>query len=305
MTQRWTRFAQVLLLIPIGVVLLGTEGRCVSFENRRMILDLQEAVCKKCIRLGLPSPEFCEEPGETPVCEQPREVGPCLAVIPRWHFDADAEQCLPFNYGGCQGNDNNFLTQAECESACDSCGDLTCRAHQVCRRTRTGEPYCADTCERVRCAPGTHCELKQVQCVVEPCPPVAQCVPDPGPDCASPIDVGPCLASIPRWGYNPATGECERFNYGGCGGNQNNYLSLELCENACVGCEGFACDDHQVCKLFDPCRDGTCPQQPYCADTCEGFPCAAGEQCELIDVLCVQEPCPPIAQCIPRRLSGG
>ncbi|MCA9774658.1 MAG: hypothetical protein KC466_19725, partial [Myxococcales bacterium] len=80
MDIRWTRFAQIALLIPLGFVMLGTEGRCVPLENRRMILDLQDAVCAKCVRLGLTSPEFCDEPGETPACEQPREVGPCLAV---------------------------------------------------------------------------------------------------------------------------------------------------------------------------------------------------------------------------------
>lgn len=38
--------------------------------------------------------------------------------MPRFYSDPATGICLPFTYGGCGGNDNKFLTQEECESAC-------------------------------------------------------------------------------------------------------------------------------------------------------------------------------------------
>ncbi|XP_072051372.1 uncharacterized protein [Amphiura filiformis] len=53
------------------------------------------------------------------ICLQPIEVGPCEALIPRWAHDNDLGQCVQFNYGGCDGNENNFLTKEECQTKCN------------------------------------------------------------------------------------------------------------------------------------------------------------------------------------------
>ena len=34
--------------------------------------------------------------------------------------------------------------------------------------------------------------------------------------CKLPIVPGPCEGYYPRYGYNPQTGVCDQFNYGGC-----------------------------------------------------------------------------------------
>lgn len=59
--------------------------------------------------------------------------------------------------------------------------------------------------------------------------------PDAGPDpaCSLPAEPGSCRAYLPRYHHDPATGTCERFVYGGCGGNANNYATLPECEAAC------------------------------------------------------------------------
>lgn len=36
----------------------------------------------------------------------------------RFYFDIDTGRCEFFEYGGCQGNANNFETQQECEEMC-------------------------------------------------------------------------------------------------------------------------------------------------------------------------------------------
>ena len=52
------------------------------------------------------------------ICLQPRETGPCRAAFPAWYYDARAQECRHFTYGGCGGNDNNFSSRAACERAC-------------------------------------------------------------------------------------------------------------------------------------------------------------------------------------------
>lgn len=42
-----------------------------------------------------------------------------------------------------------------------------------------------------------------------------------------------CLAYMRRWRYDPESGNCENFIYGGCGGNANNFDSLEACDQKC------------------------------------------------------------------------
>ena len=58
----------------------------------------------------------------------------------------------------------------------------------------------------------------------------AACAPD---ICGLRPDVGPCDAVIPRLFFNAQTGACERFIWGGCGGNENNFETREDCEAAC------------------------------------------------------------------------
>lgn len=51
-------------------------------------------------------------------CEQPKEEGPCRGSYPRWYYDKDTSTCYPFTYGGCKGNNNNFLSESACKQKC-------------------------------------------------------------------------------------------------------------------------------------------------------------------------------------------
>uniref|UniRef100_K1QEK5 Tissue factor pathway inhibitor n=1 Tax=Magallana gigas TaxID=29159 RepID=K1QEK5_MAGGI len=52
------------------------------------------------------------------ICILPEDSGPCMAAIPRWHYNARFRRCERFLYGGCQGNENNFESWGQCQRAC-------------------------------------------------------------------------------------------------------------------------------------------------------------------------------------------
>ncbi|CAG5131353.1 unnamed protein product, partial [Candidula unifasciata] len=55
--------------------------------------------------------------------------------------------------------------------------------------------------------------------------------------CNQPYDIGPCKSLVPRIYYNAETSQCENFTWGGCGGNANNFPTLDECLDYCVRVE--------------------------------------------------------------------
>lgn len=51
--------------------------------------------------------------------------------------------------------------------------------------------------------------------------------------CNQPEQSGSCMAYKSRFRYKSDTNECIQFIYSGCGGNSNNFLTKESCEEAC------------------------------------------------------------------------
>ncbi|KAJ7332275.1 hypothetical protein JRQ81_014455 [Phrynocephalus forsythii] len=51
--------------------------------------------------------------------------------------------------------------------------------------------------------------------------------------CYLPVDTGICYASIPRYFFSQNSKKCEKFIYGGCGGNANNFRTLKQCRYTC------------------------------------------------------------------------
>jgi len=54
--------------------------------------------------------------------------------------------------------------------------------------------------------------------------------------CLKPKVVGVCKAAIPRFYFNEETGDCEKFIFGGCRGNDNNFKSKTDCLCQCKKC---------------------------------------------------------------------
>ncbi|XP_075556650.1 actinia tenebrosa protease inhibitors-like [Dermacentor variabilis] len=132
-----------------------------------------------------------------PVCEEPKQPGPCAGYFPRFYFNDETKTCEPFIYGGCKGNGNNFYTLEECNSTC--------------------------------WASLHHHPLVITSAVEVPFWPLS-----PPEECTYPADAGPCEAYMPRFFYNTLTKSCEQFIYGGCGGNANNFRTYGACQNKCT-----------------------------------------------------------------------
>lgn len=101
-------------------------GTCL--ENlTRWGFDTEKSVCRRFAYSGcggtgnnfrtLPDCEATCSP-VTSVCDLPLEVGTCEGHTARWGFDAKTRRCIEFDYGGCEGNSNNFQTYDECNSSC-------------------------------------------------------------------------------------------------------------------------------------------------------------------------------------------
>ncbi|XP_044841643.1 kunitz-type serine protease inhibitor bitisilin-2-like [Mauremys mutica] len=76
----------------------------------------------------------------------------------------------------------------------------------------------------------------------------AQLPPAAGDLCRLPADPGSCYAMIPRWFHDWQAKKCEKFTYGGCDGNKNNFETQTECLRKCGG--------HDICSL--PTEVGPC-----------------------------------------------
>ncbi|KAI9528252.1 hypothetical protein NQZ68_021893 [Dissostichus eleginoides] len=179
-------------------------------------------------------------------CLSPLKVGPCRAMFPRWRYDALSARCQPFTFGGCKQNNNNFLSEKECESACSGVTAPSERsslpAVECGGECRPGQLTCGGCCldPSLECDGVTQCSGGEDE---EPCSQLNQIftrlldidVNERKASCAEPPLTGPCRASFTRWFYNPLNRKCSRFTYGGCEGGGNNFEQEDECSATCRG----------------------------------------------------------------------
>jgi len=93
-------------------------GGCQGNANRFTSKEECENVCQNdepIFGRGFEGPET-DNKDDKPVCEQPIFTGPCRAMYPKFGFDG--KNCVPFMYGGCMGNQNNFGSEEQCRQKC-------------------------------------------------------------------------------------------------------------------------------------------------------------------------------------------
>jgi len=181
-------------------------GGCLGNGNRFKTREECQAKCDGSTPAGA-FPPFCElEP----------EQGSCEADFPRYYFDYHGSRtCKMFTYGGCGANLNNFRTLEECST--------TCRINEL----KVIDPPRKTTSNPDLPAPSS----VEGPPIVEP--PVK---PNRAPElCHLNAEQGPCKGRFPRYFYDRRRGieDCKEFIWGGCGGNDNKFLTKEQCLEVC------------------------------------------------------------------------
>ncbi|KAK1789110.1 hypothetical protein P4O66_015054 [Electrophorus voltai] len=128
----------------------------------------------------------------------------CRDYEAKWYFDKQIGFCAQFWYGGCEGNENRFETEAQCLRHCMNTV-LETQPEQSADKIKS-EVYPAS-------APAAILSMVDI--------------------CKMPKDEGTCAKFVLKWHYDFASKSCTRFWYGGCGGNLNQFDTQKECEKAC------------------------------------------------------------------------
>lgn len=171
------------------------------------------------------------------ICFLPKEPGHCSSLFTRYYYNPKKSKCDSFIYTGCNGNENNFKTLAECSQTCEA--NLTDIFTQ----------------KNVTLGPEND-KLKSSNIKEEV--PRSNIISDMSPFgerrgsekkyseyndsssdrkaseiCLLKHETGPCKGLFKKFYYDEEKKLCLTFFYGGCGGNANRFDSAEKCELAC------------------------------------------------------------------------
>lgn len=167
-------------------------------------------------------------------CTLPKVGGPCLAHHDRFYYDVTTSTCKPFVYHGCLGNSNRFADIEQCQETCNAIVEENTMSDQGVKEITEEkieeivetkeEPTTTTTMAPVKVVPGRSTRLlyrlPYPGTIIRP----SLCALSPSP--------GPCLASIPFFHFDGI--DCQPFVYGGCGGNDNRFETIEQCQQVCL-----------------------------------------------------------------------
>ncbi|XP_041096368.1 tissue factor pathway inhibitor 2-like [Polyodon spathula] len=173
------------------------------------------------------------------ICLLPPDEGPCRARLPRYYYNRHTEKCEEFNYGGCEGNANNFANLEHCEKTCWKSRKIG----KICRLEPEEGPCRAMFKRYFYNFTAMECQvfiyggcLGNENRFVDRNVCRNYCEPQKKTPsvCNGPVDQGTCSSSIRRYYYNPIIKSCVEFLYTGCGGNANNFATKQSCKSICM-----------------------------------------------------------------------
>lgn len=198
-------------------------GDCTDNEN---IEELQE-----CFQTW--STNFISKKRSTSVCNLPRVFGSrCQEGKGRpqilWYWNSRLKICKAFKYLGCNGNKNQFINKTACIQKClvpstKKAGIDRLEYHQLEFDEKAKETNASQALNVVIGSKPGHASINSKMTTNKIKPDI----------CLLKKEVGLCRALIQRFFYNSASQRCESFDYGGCGGNENNFSTLNECNEKC------------------------------------------------------------------------
>ncbi|KAK3538062.1 hypothetical protein QTP70_027413 [Hemibagrus guttatus] len=75
--------------------------------------------------------EQCANSKAASSCTQPPLTGPCRDSNTMWYYNPYEQKCRRFNYGGCDGNNNQFDTEENCMAVCSKITERDAYASQA------------------------------------------------------------------------------------------------------------------------------------------------------------------------------
>ncbi|VDO93969.1 unnamed protein product [Soboliphyme baturini] len=278
--------------------LRGSVVKCTKDEDCPTAYDCICETPRAAMNLPCTGLGFCC-PKRALACIMPTDPGQAIAygqLTIRWSYDAASAGCVQFQYLGIGGNANNFETQSQCQSYCQT-GMLYAifHIHAVVflhKRSVTSQ----ETCKRFIYfgQGGNYNNFPSFEACMGYC--------SQNFVCNQRMDAGNGRYSIIRWYYNPKAMSCESFAYTGSGGNSNNFDSYSSCMKVCSSVQPPKCpqglpemhdETYVVCSpnaqmsrcspnyycFFDGQQYGCCPTRS--ANTCSldpesGFECGGG-----------------------------
>ncbi|KAJ8401958.1 hypothetical protein AAFF_G00375390 [Aldrovandia affinis] len=108
-----------------SIIILQKKEKCVPGD---MALEPEFQRVRR--NVVLPTPE--EGSGDdAPIfrdpnsCQMAPDAGPCFGMLQRFYYNSTLMACQAFTFGGCLGNQNNFVTEKECLQSCRT--EAACR----------------------------------------------------------------------------------------------------------------------------------------------------------------------------------
>uniref|UniRef100_A0A0K0DYG9 BPTI/Kunitz inhibitor domain-containing protein n=1 Tax=Strongyloides stercoralis TaxID=6248 RepID=A0A0K0DYG9_STRER len=180
-------------------------------------------------------------------------LGPTGQPVTRYYYDLETMSCKTFQYLGRKGNANNFISEEDCKMTCNVFNN-PCNVNISLPPT-----YCTSS---------SQCPSDQ-WCHIGPTVSTSVCCPAEGNPCFLPLSIGNGNVALTRYYYDSNQFSCQRFTYTGFGGNANNFLTQQECEqqcapNPCSSGMPYVGSDGRAQSCTSSANANSCPANYWC-----------------------------------------